>query len=289
MQAEELERYLRAKEVSDRVIEFAKGLVKEGVQVLDLAECVEKKILELGAKPAFPVNISINQCAAHYTPDIKDELRVQHGDLVKVDIGVHVGGYVWDRAFTVCVGERSHPLIEAAQKALDQALKTIKVGTKIFEVSEAVESTLESLGFKPIRNLCGHGLERYNQHAWPSIPNGRNNIRDEIKEGMVIAMEVFATDGFGWVKESKPVLIYRYAADKPTRLVEARKILELAKREYLGLPFAKRWLAHLTSPFRLDLALKQLVEVGALEEYPVLKEVGNGLVAQAEETVVVGK
>ncbi|MFQ6055360.1 MAG: type II methionyl aminopeptidase [Methanosarcinales archaeon] len=281
-----LKNYEKAKGVSDNVLPFAKTLVKKNVKILEIVEKIEDKIRKLDAKPAFPVNISINENAAHYTPDIDDTTTLKVGDLVKIDIGVQINGYIWDRAFTVYIGD-SHPLIEASEKALEKALKLIKSGIKIFEISEVVEDTITKFGFNPIHNLCGHGLEQYNQHASPTIPNGKNNIQDEIRAEQVIAMEVFATNGPGIVKESSPTLIYRYKQEKPVRLWEARKILEAARTKFEGLPFAKRWLTDITTPVKIDFALKQLLEVGAIIGYPILKEVGNGLVAQTEETVIV--
>jgi len=287
MEKEILEKYKKAKQVSDEVKELARDLVKDGVKILEIAEKVEKKIKELGAKPAFPLNISINEIAAHYTPDIDDTTTLKEGDLVKIDIGTQVDGYIWDRAFTVCIGKKTHPLIEASEKALEEALKLIKPGTKVCEISEVVEDTILNYGFNPVRNLCGHGLSRFNQHDLPTIPNGKNTIQTEIKEGQVIAMEVFVTDGVGLVKESFPVLIYKFKQQKPVRLPEARKILNMAMNEFNYLPFAKRWLAEKISKIKIDFALKELVEVGALIDYPILKEESNRPIAQTEETVIV--
>jgi methionyl aminopeptidase len=284
MEKEILENYEKAKAASDKVMELARSLVKENTKILDIAEQIEKKIRELKAKPAWPVNISINQNAAHYTPDINDTITLKEDDLVKVDIGVQINGYIWDRAFTVCVGRKSHPLIKASEKGLEEALKIIKSGVKVCEISEIVENTVTNLGFNPVRNLSGHGLEQYNQHASPSIPNGKNTIQTEIKD-QIVAMEVFVTDGAGFVKESYPALIFKFKQDKPVRLPEARKILELAKTEFELLPFTKRWLN--LSPFKIDMALRQLIDVDALYEYPILKEETNTLVAQTEETVIV--
>lgn len=288
MEKDVLEKYNKAQSVWNSVIIYIKTLVKEGAKLVDIAEAGEKKIINLGSKPAFPINISINENAAHYTPDMNDPTTLKEDDLVKIDIGVHVDGYIWDGAFSVCIGKKKHELIDASKKALDAALKLIKPAAKISDISEAVERTLQAEGCNPVRNLCGHGLERYNQHAWPSIPNGRNNIQDEIQPDTVIAMEVFATNGGGWVKESSPVLIYSYYQDRPVRMPEARKILELSKMEFAGLPFAKRWLTSVSdSQLKIDMALKQLVEVEAIREYPILKEETGGLVAQTEETIIV--
>lgn len=289
MEKEILEKYEKARSISDSIILFAKPLVKEDVLAIDVAEKIENKIKELGGGIAFPVNISINENAAHYTPDIADDLKFKADDLVKLDIGVHVDGYIWDRAFTVCIGKKTHPLIEAAERALGEALKAIKPSAKIFEISEIVESSLEAAGFNPVRNLCGHGLDQYNTHARFSIPNGRNNIQDELQPNQALAMEVFATDGAGWVKDSRPILIFGYAQDKPVRLWEGRRILEASKTEFNKLPFAKRWLTKLKppiSPLKIDMALKQLLDVEALREFPVLREESGGLVAQAEETII---
>lgn len=284
------EKYEKAKSISDSVMLYAKPLVKENALVLDIAEKIESRIKDLGGGFAFPVNISVNENAAHYTPDIADPLRLEADDLVKVDIGIHVDGYIWDRAFTICIGQKTHPLIEAAERALEESLRAIKPGARIFEISEIVESVLEQHGFKPVRNLCGHGLDQYDQHARFSIPNGRNNIKDELESNQAIAMEVFATEGVGLVKDSKPVLIYGYVQDKPLRLWESRRILESSKTDYSKLPFAKRWLTKLKptiSPLKIDMALRQLLDVEAIREYPVLKEESGAAVAQAEETVLI--
>ena len=181
-------------------------------------------------------------------------------------------------------GKESHPLIQASEKALQEALKIVKPGIKVYEISEVIENTIKEFDFNPIRNLCGHGLEQYNQHAPPSIPNGKNTIQTEIKD-QAIAIEVFVTNGAGLIKDSFPTLIFKYKQDKPVRLPEARKILEKSKTEFEKLPFTKRWLN--ISPFKIDLALKQLLDVDAIFDYPVLKEETNGLVAQAEETIIV--
>lgn len=289
MEKEIFEKYEKAKSISDSIMLYAKPLIKESALALDVAEKIEHRIKELGGGLAFPVNISVNENAAHYTPDIADTLRFKTNDLVKIDIGVHVEGYIWDRAFTVCVGKKTHPLIEAAEHALGEAMKAIKPGARIFEISEIVESVLEQRGFKPIRNLCGHGLDRYEQHSRFSIPNGRNNIKDELEPNQAIAMEVFSTEGVGLVKDSKPVLIYGYVQDKPLRLWESRRILDAAKAEFSNLPFAKRWLTKLKpaiSQLKIEMALNQLLAVEAIREYPVLKEESGAAVAQAEETIV---
>ena len=286
MEKEILEKYKKSKEISDSVLIFSRNFVKGGARILELAEKIEERIKKLGGGIAFPVNISINENAAHYTPDINDSIVLKEGDLVKVDFGVHIDGYIWDRAFSILIGEKSE-LIEAAEKAVENAIKMIKPGVKVCEISEIVENTVSEFSLRPIYNLSGHGLERFIQHAEPTIPNSKNNIQYEIKEGQAIAMEVFTTKGIGLVKESGQILIYAHLQDRPVRMWEARKILEKAKTEFNGMPFAKRWLTDIATGAKLELALKQLVDRNALKSYSVLKEESNSPVAQAEETLIV--
>lgn len=286
MEKEELQSYEKAFLIAEDAVGFAQKLVKENVKVLKLAQDIENRILDLGGKPAWPVNISINEIAAHYTPSIGDQLILKEGDFVKVDIGAQVNGYICDRAFTVKIGSESDPMIEASEKALETCLKLIKPGTKVHEISEVCESTVNGMGFNVIRNLAGHRVERYSQHAHPSIPNGRNSIQDEIESGNVYAMEVFVTNGSGFVVESSPTEIFQYNRDANVRLWEARKILDLAKNEFEKLPFTKRWVTGI-SPLKMVMAFQQLIESDALMEFPPLKEESNGMVAVTEKSVIV--
>jgi len=286
MDKEELQSYEKAFLIAEDAVGFAQKSVKENVRALALAEDIEKRIRELDAKPAWPVNISVNEIAAHYTPSVGDGLILKDGDLVKVDIGTQVNGYICDRAFTVCIGKKSHPLIDASENALEKVLKMFKPRTKVSEISEVTENTVNEFGFNVIRNLAGHRLDRHQQHAHPSIPNGKNASQDEIESGKVYAMEIFVTNGSGFVVESSPTGIFQYHKDAAVRLYEARKILEMSKNEFESLPFTQRWVSGV-SPLKMGLALQQLLEAGTLIEYPPLKEESNGLVAVTEKSMIV--
>jgi methionyl aminopeptidase len=287
MEKEVLKKYRRAGKICQEVKAFARKQLKPGVKVLDLAEKIEKMIRDKGGKPAFPVNISLNDIAAHYTPDIDDTLTLKEGDLVKVDIGVHVDGYIGDTAFSVRLGKKSDVLIKAAEDALEQFIKTVRPGKTVDELSLLIEKVVTGYGVNPIRNLAGHTLERYIQHGELSIPNGHVPIKQELKEGQVIGMEVFTTTGEGLVKESSPTLIYMLLSPKPVRLKEARKILRVVVEEYGTLPFARRWLKNIGTQVSLHLALKELVNKEVLKEYPPLREKSHKPVAQAEETIII--
>ncbi|MEM5802230.1 MAG: type II methionyl aminopeptidase [Candidatus Aenigmatarchaeota archaeon] len=286
MEKETLENFEKAKEIYKKIENFAKPLIKPGVKILDIAEQIENKIKELGGKPAFPVNISIDDIAAHYTPDVNENTILKEKNLVKIDIGVHVNGWIYDGAFSVFVGEKTHPLIEAAKKAVEAGTREAKAGVKICDVSEVIENVVKEFGFNVIRNLSGHRLDRFNLHAEPSIPNNKNKIDIELEKNWIIAIEVFTTAGAGWVKDSRPILIFQYLQDKATRMHEARKILEMSKKDFETLPFTKRWIKNI-SLLKMDLALNQLLELEAIQAHPILKEESGAIVAQWEESIVV--
>ncbi len=263
---------------------FEALVVKPGDRLVDIADTVENEIMRKGAVPAFPANISINEFAAHYTPTPGDETVVKEGDLVKIDLGAHVDGYIADSAVTFCSGKND--MITAVRNAVEAAVKMMKPGTKIKDVSEAIESEIESKGFRPVNNLTGHSLDKFIFHGPVAIPNVRNSIDYEFKVDDVFAVEPFATDGAGSVKDSERVYIFRYFKDHNTRLQEGRQVLTLAKKDFSSLPFCERWIKGITR-IKFDIAVKQLVAAGAIETYPVLREAAKGRVAQAEHTVII--
>lgn len=286
MENDVLEKYIKAGEIAAQVLNFAKSIVKGEMLVVELAESIEKKIFELGAKPAFPVNISLNDLAAHYHPALNDKLAIKEEDYVKIDIGVHVDGYIGDTAATVRLAGKDR-LIECSEKMLDNAIKIIRPGITIGEIGETIENISKEFGFNPIRNLTGHSLDRFDVHAGMTIPNIKNDSKYQLREDEIYAIEPFCTTGNGLVKESGSALIFRWIVDRPTRMIEARKIMEMARDKYERLPFAKRWIQKEISPLKVELALKELLAVNALYGYQPLREVSNKPVAQSEHSIIV--
>lgn len=283
---EAIEKQKQAFDLMKKVLDYSKSLAKPGVKILDLAEAIEKKIKDLGAGIAFPVNIGIGEITAHYTPDIDDKTVLKEGDLVKIDQGLHIDGYIADFAYSVRVGKTRDEMIETAKRAVEVGIREAKPGVKIADLSQAIEEVVASAGFNVVRNLTGHGLGRYDVHAEPSIPNVKNNSNVKLEAGQAIAIEVFVTRGAGWVKDSEPKLIYAFNEDKGVRLPEAKKILTLAKQDFHGLPFAKRWLKDIPR-LKLELGLRELIETGALKVFPTLREISGAEVAQWEVSKIV--
>lgn len=284
--------YRESGEIAREVMKAGLKMVKPGEKLLDVAEHVEEKIAEAGARPAFPCNLSVNDVAAHYSPQAWDSMVFEKGDLVKLDIGVHLDGYIADIARTISVGgggKKNKELIKAAEEALAEAVDMIRPGVLTNQVGERIEEVIKSHGFTPISNLTGHKLGRYNLHSGVLVPNVRTRHGSEFKEGEVYALEPFATNGLGKVIDDPNAIIFRYLRDRPLRMREARVILKYAKENYGPLPFAERWVAGLVPRFKLNQALRQLVYTKAIHAYHILREKKKGLVAQAEHTVIVKK
>lgn len=283
-----LEKYIQAGKIAKEALECGKALVKDGAAALEMAEAIEKKIFALGGKPAFPANIGINETAAHFTPVMQSMETIKTEDYVKLDLGIHIDGYIADTAVTISPAGKDN-MILCSEKMLEAALPLFVPGGKLSEVGEVIENVSKEFGFNPVRNLTGHGLEQYDLHAGTNVYNVKNSSQKILEEGEVYAVEPFCTSGAGLVKDSEPALIFMWVADKPVRSAEARKILELAKTKYNGLPFAKRWIEKSFSPLKLSLALNELSRIGALHAFAQLKEISGKPVAQSEHTVIVSE
>lgn len=287
MNKEEMEKLKQAGKIAAEAKKFARTIIKKDTPLVEIANRIESKIEELGGKPAFPVNLSINEVAAHYTPSYNDE-KLAHG-LLKIDIGAHIDGYIADTAFSLDLedNEENKNLIKAAKEGLKAGLETIKINTQLKEIGKAIESKIKSLNAIPIQNLSGHSLGKKDVHAGITIPNYDNSSPFELPEG-TYAIEPFATtsDGAGSIKEGKPSGIYKLEKVNNVRDRTAREILKYIIEEYETLPFCSRWLYNKFGAKAL-IALKRIEEAGILHSYPQLIEKAGKNVAQAENTVII--
>lgn len=281
---QEIEKLKQAGEIAKKIKSFAKGIIKPKMSLIEIANQVDAKIEELGGKPAFPLNLSINEIAAHATPAFNEE-TLAHG-LLKFDVGVHVDGYVADTAFSIDLegSEENKKLIEAAESGLNAALETASSKATLQEIGRAIENAIKEKGAQPIINLSGHSIDQYNLHSGITIPNYDNAQDFEIGSGS-FAIEPFATSGAGRVKDGKPSGIYHLESEGQVRDAFAREVLAHIKEEYSTLPFCSRWLVKKFGS-RALIALKRLEEANILHHYPQLIETDRKPVAQAEHTII---
>ena len=275
-----LEQYREAGEVLTTVMDEARERVEPGATHLEVAEFAEERIREEGAGLAFPVNVSIDEEASHATPDRDDPTEFGE-DVVCLDIGVHVDGHIADAAVTIDLAGETE-LVEAAEQALAAAVDAAGPGVPVGEIGAEIEAVIEGYDYTPVYNLSGHGVERFDAHTGPNVPNRGVDRSVELEPGQVVAVEPFATTGRGKVGEGSDEEIFELTGEANVRNRAARRALDRI-REFDGLPFAARWL----DSSRDEMALRRLVRQDVVKGYPVLKEDDGELVSQAEHTLVV--
>lgn len=281
-----LAKYRKAGKIAKAARAFGASKIKEGALLLDVAEDVEEFIRKQGGEPAFPINLALNDAAAHFTPSHDERTRFNRGDVVKIDVGVHVDGYVGDTATTIEVGtHRWGDLIRATKEALDAAIDLMKPNTRLDDVGAAIQRVIEAYGFVPVENLTGHSMERYKLHAGLSVPNVMGDGSGSVKLGDVVAIEPFATDGAGRVDGKKSGNIYRLVKPRQIGGKELKALIEHISKNYSTLPFSERWCHKIDR--KAKQRLRKLLRAGVIYSYPILRDVGEGTVTQSEHTVII--
>jgi methionyl aminopeptidase len=280
--------YINAGKIAAQVRENARKKYHIGSTLLEICESIEKEIEQKGGKCAFPVNTSLNEIAAHYTAEPNDVKVVKDTDLLKIDLGVQINGYIADTAVTVCYEPKYDYLVQAAETALREAISIIRVGTKSSDVGKIIESTVKQMGGTPIANLSGHSLEQYTIHAGKSVPNIWSIGSFSFHSNEAYACEPFVTtqEGSGFVREGKIRNIFSLATRKRIKDNDANKLIDFIWQKFNMLPFALRWLIPEWDEKTARKLLDVLMQNKIARSYPILIEANNQRVAQAEHTFI---
>jgi len=284
----QIQDYISAGKIASEVRENARKKDHVGSTLFEICESIEKEIIQKGGKCAFPVNTSLNEIAAHYTAEPNDSRMINETDLLKIDLGVQINGYIADTAVTVCYDPKFDFLVQAAEAALKDAMSMIKVGTKSTDVGKTIENTVKQMGCQPIANLSGHSLEQYTIHAGKSIPNIWSIGSFSFSPTEAYACEPFVTtkEGLGFVREGKTRNIFSLITRKRTKDTEADKLADHIWEKFNMLPFALRWLVPIWEEKNARNLLEKLVKNKVVRSYPVLTEANSQRVAQAEHTFI---
>lgn len=286
---EVFKKYVKAGRIAAKVREKMRQLVSEGMRIIDICEKAESLIRENGGKPAFPCNVSINEIAAHYTSPPHDKRTVPEGSLVKVDIGVHIDGYIADTAVTTCFNPEYESLVHAAEEALETALKILRPGLSVARFGSTIQKTIKMRGVKPISNLTGHQVGRYLVHAGKALPNVSHLSFSKVRVGEVYAVEPFVTvpDAAGKVISGKEAYIFRFVKRKSLKSSYAKRLLNYISNNFHTLPFTERWLQKCIPANHYSTAFSELLSSKSLMAYPAFIEASGKPVAQAEHTVII--
>lgn len=278
--------FLYAGQLAREVRSYGKALIKKGASYNEVIAKINQKIDSLGARAAFPPQIALNDVAAHFLPQPNEDI-IFSDEVVKLDIGVCYNGAIGDCAVTIDLSGTHQPLIDAAEAALLAAEQNIKVGLQICEIGKLIEDTIVAHGFKPIKNLTGHGLGPYKVHTAPAIPNFNNRSKNVFRPGMTFAIEPFATTGKGLIYEAGIPSIFSFIALKPLQSEIARSLLPKIK-SFNGLPFATHDLMQegLSLP-AINQAIQEMIDARVIVGYAPLIEEQHGMVAQAENSVLI--
>lgn len=284
-----LEQLERSGRILAKVREYVKNLSIDGARILEICEEVEGRIRELGGRPAFPCNVGVDDIAAHYTSPWNDRSTIPANSIVKIDFGVELDGYITDTAITISLNPTLDSMIVAAEAALQEALSAVAPGRRLSEIGTVVERCVSRYGFKPIRNLTGHKIERYSVHAGKSVPNVSGMETGRFEVGEIYALEPFVTlrDANGTVRDGKEAYIYRFVKAKGAKSRDAVKLLEHIQDTYKTLPFASRWVYNTWRNGDATAVFKELTTNRCIAGYPVLIESSGSVVAQAEHTILV--
>jgi len=281
--------YVKAGKIASQVREYARSQDHTGRCLSEICNDIEQEIFKKGGEPAFPVNVSLNDIAAHYTAVPNDPIIVKNTDVLKIDVGVHIDGYIADTAVTVSYDTKYQSMIDIAERALDEAIGISRSNTRVSEIGRIIEKTITKYGCKPIQNLSGHSLERYTIHAGKSIPNiWTIGHSFNLSVNNVYAIEPFVTtnDGQGVVYEGKIKNIFGIGSRKRTKEQKTDDFLEYLWNKFKTLPFALRWIVNEYEEKEALYLLEILVKKKNVHAYPILVEGANRIVVQAEHTII---
>ncbi len=268
---------------ASKLLDYAIKEIRPGMKLIDIAKLLYDKIDRENMKPAFPINLSLNNFAAHYSPDIEDETIFSEEDVLKIDLGIRYGKGLSDTAITLYFGNNNEKknIVRASFEALEDVKKNINSISLVREIGKIVEQRIKSYGLNPIYNLGGHGIEENDLHVG-FIPNYSSDTRALLPEKF--AVEPFVTNGEGYVIESEPSEIFSIKKELPLRDPVMKEVLDKIEAEFGRLPFSIFQLRKIyNSPER---AIRYFSSYGILEQYPPLKERSNGIVSQFEHTFI---
>lgn len=312
MNSDFLTEYRQAAEVHREVRKYAKKIIKPGMSLTEIAETIENGTRNLTGHMgleegdnllggvAFPTGLSLNHCAAHYTPNAGNKMILKQEDVMKVDFGVHVNGRIVDSAFTVAFEPKYDNLLAAVKDATNTGIRLAGIDARLGEIGEGIQEAMESYEVeidgttypvKSIRNLNGHTIGQFSIHggsAGKSVPIVKGSGNEKMEEGEVYAIETFGSTGKGIVRDDMETSHYAKIADAPKvalRVASAKTLLRSIDKNFGTLPFCRRYLDRLGHDKYL-LGLNNLVQSGIVQDYPPLCDIKGSYTAQYEHTIL---
>lgn len=280
---------IKSGKIAARILKEISEIIEPKIRIIKICSTAEKKIREYGGIPAFPFNVSINHIAAHSTSPKGDKSEIPEFGLVKLDCGVHVDGYIADTALTVDIDGTLEGFVSATEDALSEAIASITPGIALGNIGATIESVIKEYGLRPISNLSGHNLKRYNLHAGKQVPNVKKRGTPIVEIGEYYAIEPFATSGIGTVIDSDFVYIFANTGLEKTLEGTTEKLRKYLRDQYGPLPFTSRWIGTASKDIDIVSEIRELIKEKVIRGFPMQIEKKARPVSQAEHTVFISE
>ncbi|KAF3208337.1 hypothetical protein TWF106_011440 [Orbilia oligospora] len=305
-----LRTYRKAAEVHRQTRRWVQENVKPGHSTLEIAEGIEDSVRALLGHPGleagdslkggmgFPTGICLNHEVAHYTPSTGKGVVVQHQDVMTVDFGVHINGWIVDSAFTMAFDPTYDDLLAAVKDATNTGVKTAGIDVRISDVSAAIQEAMESweveirgktYPVKPVRNLTAHDIKHWHIHGGKSIPFVKNSDQTKMEEGEIFAIETFGSTGRGYTRDDVGIYGYGLNHDAPLTtslpLASAKRLHKTIREHFSTIVFCRRYLDRLGLD-RYLAGMNCLVQHGIVEAYKPLTDIEGSYSAQFEHTLI---
>jgi len=288
--------------------------VKPGAKIVDLCEAGDKYIEEQCAKiykdkkvtkgVGFPTCVSPNPVVGHLSPAADDKTEVKVGDMIKVDLGCQVDGYVAVSATTVVVAEqgfakaisgRQADVLMAAHLAAEVASRLVKAGAKGREISEAINKVADAFHVSPVLGVCSHNVSRNfldgEKMIIPKYEEGQKPEDCEVGMHEVFVIDIVMSTGDGKPKEvsSDRTTVYMRARDTTyaLKMKASRFVLSQIQEKHPHFPFNLRGFATSEDAAKYKMGIKECLEHGILTPYPVLEEKKDQFVSHLKFTTLV--
>lgn len=304
--SERLQTVREAAEIHRQVRQDAQRYIQPGMDLTDICNYLEgcnKRLLgfdpndPLARSWGFPTGCSVNDCAAHYTPNPGDKKILKSTDIIKFDFGTQINGHIIDCAWTMSFDPMHDTLMEAVKDATNTGVRTMGIDVRLCDVGAAIQEAMESYSctydgkeypVKCIQNLSGHSIGNYRIHAGNMVPLYDNSDQTKMIEGEFYAIETFGSTGRGRIEEDGECSHFMKdwdAQPQPVRHQGAQNLLKWIDGRFGTLAFCRRWIQEEYGGKHL-MSLNRLVNSGVVKDYPPLCDIPGCYTAQYEHTIL---
>ena len=291
--------------IHKEVRKYLYKFLKPNIKLLDIAKIIETKTKELAVNDntinygiGFPSSLSLNECAAHFHPLSTDNISFTKNDVLKIDFGVEINGWIIDSAFTVSFDNKYDNLLKAVKESTEVGIKNAAIDVNINDWAGLIQETMESYEIelnnntyqiKPIYNLGGHNILKENIHGGMFLPSVKNIIStdNKFKEG-VYAIETFGSTGNNFAHEDKNnSTLYMLKNNHNHHLENDDKLLyDKIFSDFKTIPFTDRYI-ELYNIYNYKKSINNLCNNNIIKSYPPLCVNNDAYTAQYEHTIYI--